>query len=135
MVLNTARITNRNIEIIAKNKFLPIFICRYMNPMVEKYKGSPIHIIDLAPSSDLLFSIKNNKIGFEEYSTRYIEEISRLDMNEILGRIYNLIVSSNATGAVLMCYCKDVSKCHRGLLAKYLYENKYLDYKPKELII
>ena len=118
--------------------YLPIFICRFMNPLVKAYEGTPLHFIELSPSTNLLMSSKNGLIDWEEYPRRYNEEMSSVDLISSLSRIYNLVKLNpevNAKGAVLLCYCKDYTKCHRSLLANMINSMDILKEKVTELYV
>lgn len=135
MTIYTGRITVNNINILSSRGFLPVFICRYMNPMVSIYKGTKVHCLSLSPSSSLLFDSKEGRITFEEYKKRYLEEISHTNVSSTIYTYIELAESLGAEGIVLMCYCKDKDKCHRSILANYLYESKIINYIPKEIVI
>lgn len=131
----TGRITKLNLVKFPERGYLPVFICRYLNPLVSKYKGTQVHCTDLSPSSDLLFKSKKGEIDFEEYTNRYLSEIEKVDVKGIISFYSSLSNSIGAIGVVLMCYCQDKNKCHRGLLSDYLKDSGILDYKPKELVL
>jgi uncharacterized protein YeaO (DUF488 family) len=138
LVLKTGRISNRNISEYAMSGYLPIFICRFMNPLVKAYEGTSLHFIGLSPSTNLLMSSKNGLIDWEEYSRRYNEEMSSVDLISSLSRIYDLVKLNpevNAKGAVLLCYCKDYTKCHRSLLANMINSMDILKEKVTELYV
>jgi hypothetical protein len=73
--------------------------------------------LPLAPAPDML------KIGdWDEYRRRYREEIlSVLDPDEVLR---DLNVDGAGHDIVLLCFEKDRSHCHRGLVAAWFKETK-----------
>lgn len=135
MEVYTGRISVNNIKLLSEKGYLPIFICRYMNPMVSMYKNTKVHCLSLSPSSSLLFDSKEGRITFDEYKKRYLEEISHENVSNILSTYIDLAECLDAKGVVLMCYCRDRDRCHRGILSEYLFDSGILNYKPKELVL
>lgn len=138
LVIKTGRITNRNLQTYALNGYLPIFICRFMNPMVKMYEGTKLHFPELSPSPRLLWDIKSDRITWDEYMVRYIEEMKNVDLLSVMNRIYGLVKLNpevKAKGAILLCYCNDHNKCHRSLLAEMLNSANILAEPVKELYV
>lgn len=73
-----------------------------------------IHLLDLAPSKDILDKFKKQKnISWSEYETAYIELISNRKIAEKLSP--ELFENS-----CLLCSEKQPHHCHRRLVAEYL---------------
>ncbi len=95
---------------------------------------------DAGPTKELLYDFKygsggrhdnNNKIGWEEYALKYLEQLknnpeSQKAVTEILE------IAANNYKIVLTCYCKDEKHCHRTLLKEYL-ESKLKEKLTKEI--
>ena len=91
LIIKTGRITARNISSYALEGLIPIFICRFMNPLVKAYEGTELHLPSLSPSPKLLMDSKNGLISWDEYKTRYIEEMKSVDILDELSKIYSLV--------------------------------------------
>lgn len=85
----------------------------------------------LAPSQELLFDIKNNKISEEEYKSRYIHELfgniinkmGYIDIPQFFKEMSNNIETGcevQYEGIVFLCYEKPGMFCHRHLLRRLL---------------
>jgi uncharacterized protein YeaO (DUF488 family) len=138
LILKTGRITARNLTSYAANGYIPIFICRFMNPLVKVYEGTMLHFPNLAPSPGLLWGFKNGNITWDEYKSRYTEEMSKVDLASELGKIYEIVKLNpavKAQGAVLLCYCQDNNQCHRSLLANMINSSEILNDKIVELYV
>lgn len=138
LILKTGRITNQNLSTYASNGYIPIFICRFMNPMVKMYEGTQLHFPEFSPSPKLLWDIKNGRITWDEYKIRYTDEMRNINLVDSMSRIYNLVKRNpevNARGAVLLCYCRDYLNCHRSLLASMINESNLLMESVNELYV
>lgn len=138
LIIKTGRITARNISSYALEGLIPIFICRFMNPLVKAYEGTELHLPNLSPSPKLLMDSKNGLISWDEYRTRYIEEMKSVNILDELSKIYSLVKLNpevNAKGAVLLCYCRDYTKCHRSLLANIINSLDVLTENVTELYV
>lgn len=133
--IKTGRISKTNLECYIRSGYLPVFVCRFMNPLVEKYENTRIHFKELSPSYELFCDSKYNNLPFESYIDRYIEEQKNLDVLRLLGRIKSLVDESNSKGAVLLCYCKDRNHCHRSILAEMINSTKLLSSPIVELYV
>ncbi len=83
----------------------------------------------LAPSKKLLGDAKSGRINNEEYTGRYMEEITEQhDPDSIYNRL-----EKNFSGkdVVLLCYEKKGAFCHRRLLADWI--EKAMGIEIKEL--
>lgn len=81
--------------------------------------------IELAPSKDLFYWYLNNRKSdnwFDTYKVRYYVEINS---NARAIATLNYIESKLNEGinVCLVCFCEDVSKCHRGIVGRW-YELK-----------
>lgn len=105
-----SNITNSNKAPIDSIK---LFIARQPLSNMDKYKFK--HVIELAPSSNLLYDYKRNKITWDTYKERFLKEM--VYMKSTLQRVYNFIKSGK--DITLICYCKDYRRCHRGIIGEY----------------
>lgn len=138
LIIKTGRITAKNITTYASEGYVPIFVCRFMNPLVKIYEGTELHFPELSPSPNLLMSSKNGVINWDEYKDRYYEGMKSVSLIQSLSRIYNLVKLNpevNAKGAVLLCYCRDYTRCHRSLLANMINSLDILTTKVTELYV
>lgn len=138
LIIKTGRITNRNMATYASHGYIPIFICRYMNPMVKIYEGSVLHFPELSPSPKLLWDIKEGRITWDEYKVRYADEMSKIDLASSMSRIYDLVKMNpevQAKGAILLCYCRDYLNCHRSLMASMINSSNLLKEEVTELYV
>lgn len=76
----------------------------------------------LAPSSDNVFKLKNNKMSQEDFINAYIDKLKGLDLEQILEDLYDYEGIMD-TEIVLLCYEKSTDFCHRHILREYLNEN------------
>ena len=88
--------------------------------LVTRYwpRGVPKAAVDeyvsaLAPSRELLHAFKGGEIDWEEYKTRYLQEMQNEDPKMEIRRLANAARHEIIT---LMCVCKDERVCHRTLL-------------------
>jgi uncharacterized protein YeaO (DUF488 family) len=82
------------------------------------------HYPDLAPSEELLKDWKEEKITWEEYETRYRNEITSNENS--MEQLHYLIYISQYTVVRLMCWEKE-APCHRFILEDMMRE--YFDYE------
>jgi uncharacterized protein YeaO (DUF488 family) len=87
-------------------------------PIKDMEKYDLHHITKLAPSRELLYDYKGNKIDWPDYVWRYRYEM--LQMKPILEKIRNHI--NNGENIALICYCGSADHCHRGILGNYFKE-------------
>lgn len=99
-------------QYIAPVRYLPHWIER------ERYRW----LIDLSPSTVLLNQVKSGEINFEEYSKRYLAEItSNFDSMKLINELIDCLVFKKMD-LVLFCYEKDSTQCHRNILKTLLVE-------------
>jgi uncharacterized protein (DUF488 family) len=75
------------------------------------------HNIDFAPTKELLTRYRNKKMTWEEYEMEYL---NLLDMRKIASKTDMEKLHENC----LLCSEHTPEKCHRRLLAEYLYRVK-----------
>jgi len=98
--------------------YLKLLIARKPYPFKTKLK----HVISLAPSKELFFNIKSNKITWQDYVFAYRREI--LNKQNVIDKIIN----HNNINVVLLCYCEH-KQCHRYIVGNLFSE---LGYSVKE---
>lgn len=138
--IKTGRISKLNLIEYTRSGYIPVFICRFMNPLVKCYENSILHFPEAAPSAELLHSSKSGKIDWEEYTERYYNELlsRKFKVDEFIDKLYKLTVNNpevKARGVVLLCYCHDRNKCHRSLLANLINSLDLLTDKIIELYV
>lgn len=136
MILKTGRITAKSLEVYAKSGYVPILVVRYLNPLVEVYRNTPIHVPELSPSADLLKDYKfDDNITYKDFTDRFKLELAKVDLATTLNKIDDLITKTNSRGAVLLCYCRDYTACHRSILANLLNQSGILSERVTELYV
>ncbi|MDV6237535.1 DUF488 domain-containing protein [Leptospira ellisii] len=86
-------------------EILPISIARY-----ARYWGG-LKFLPLAPDSDTL------KMEIQEYTKRYADKLSKLEVGEVLEELKAL---SQGKNIALLCYEKPGDFCHRRLVAEWI---------------
>ncbi|EAK5529808.1 DUF488 domain-containing protein [Campylobacter lari] len=74
------------------------------------------HMLDLAPSAELLDLYKKNKITWSDYEKKYIQILQDR-------KILKKLDIKNFDNCVLLCSEPTSDKCHRRVLAEYLQNN------------
>lgn len=74
------------------------------------------HMLDLAPSAELLDLYKKNKIPWSDYEKKYIQILQDR-------KILKKLDIKNFDNCVLLCSEPTSDKCHRRVLAEYLQNN------------
>lgn len=100
---------NSQLSGFAKSNDLP-FLLEEISGI--KYK----HVIELAPTKDLLEKYRKKTIDWSNYESIYI---NTLDKRDVYRRIDTLI-PQNAKRPCLLCSEATASKCHRSLAAEYI---------------
>lgn len=115
-------------ELIAPDNSVIINIAR--KPMKDSRISE--HIIELAPSKELFSWYMANKgidNWFKEYKKVYKQEIQNNEIALEKMRYIKRILDSGKD-VVLLCYCRDVSKCHRSIIGEaYEYVGVEVIYK------
>jgi uncharacterized protein YeaO (DUF488 family) len=72
-----------------------------------------------APSRALLREFKHERLSWEDYVPRYLEEMGSEDAVSAIRRLAEKAKSDRIT---LMCICEDENRCHRSLLRNLINE-------------
>lgn len=102
------------------NNTIPVFVCRYMP--ISMSGSSHIHCPMLSPDGELLRAYKNNDIDIGTLKNKY-EGYLNNNKEKIICLVNSLI--DEHINICFVCYEKDVSMCHREVLAKFLTENGF----------
>lgn len=97
-----------------------LLVTRWATKWVRKYVAqSPtwFQVKDLAPSARLLSAFQRNRIEWDEFAKRYEEEMKAPKSRDLIRRIREY---SRDHDVVLVCYCREEKRCHRGLLKSIL---------------
>lgn len=134
--IKTSFVSPITLKIFSEQGYLPIFIIRNIKPseLIGKYSDTSIHFKNLAPSNELFRAKRDSIIDFEEFSKRYIIEISEINLQKIIERLEYLVKLSGARGVVLLGYGSDNKICHRSILASLLNESGLLENRVTEII-
>jgi len=133
----TSYVSPLTLDTITKNNLLPIFIIRsiHNSQLIGQYSDTAIHFSSLAPSDRLYQDRRDGLIDELEFKKRYVIEVSRLNLHDIVHRLDYLATLCGANGVVLMGYGSSYQSCHRKLLAEILNGSGLLENDIKELII
>lgn len=104
-----------------------ISIVRVLPKWIDFNKTGIVNIKALSPSLDLLLKYKNGTYDWQTYTKEFIEEMTS-NMNEVLLKLKTLL--DKGSDITLICYEKDVTFCHRSIIANYF---KQLGYVTKEI--
>jgi uncharacterized protein YeaO (DUF488 family) len=121
----------------APTNYLRILICRYVPIYLSMYVNYDMHLVNLAPSEELLKQWKAGTLTKEEYKTMYLKQLTDAHLSPLDLEIYfkKLSIMANVDGIILYCYEKSGEFCHRHILAEYI--NSIMindDYKITEII-
>lgn len=98
---------------VAVSGYIPTFYSNLMNT-----NNNFRRIIELAPQKAWFFDWKNGKFTNDDYAKLYNETVlNKLNVNEIAEKL--------GDKAVMLCYEKSDSFCHRHLIADWLNKNNY----------
>ena len=75
-----------------------------------------VHLLDLAPTSEILDAYKKDNGDWEVYERRFLDLMRSRNIQETLSR-------EILDGACLLCSEEKPQHCHRRLVAEYLKEN------------
>ena len=82
-------------------------------------------ILVLAPDKSILYDYKNGVIDEMEYTSRYLDQLDRIGIRNILGLIHKY-----GDDVILLCWEHPSKFCHRHILADYI--NKRTKLKIEE---
>lgn len=105
-----------------KGRYMPILISSSLPKWFLDKEEYYMEYKLLAPSSDNVFKLKNNKMSQEDFINAYTDKLKGLDLEQILEDMYDYEGITD-TEIVLLCYEKSTDFCHRHILREYLNEN------------
>lgn len=105
-----------------KNRYMPVLISTSLPKWFLDREKYYMEYKLLAPSSDNVFKLKNNKMSQEDFTNAYTDKLKGLDLEQILEDLYDYEGITD-TEIVLLCYEKSTDFCHRHILREYLNEN------------
>lgn len=105
-----------------KSRYIPVLISTSLPKWFLDREEYYMEYKLLAPSSDNVFKLKNNKMSQEDFTNAYIDKLKGLDLEQILEDLYDYEGIMD-TEIVLLCYEKSTDFCHRHILREYLNEN------------
>ena len=79
--------------------------------------------------------MRDNLINFDEFSKKFIIELSEINFQNIIKRFEQLVTICDAQAIVLMGYGSNYSESHRKVLSDILNRSGLLTYEVKELIL
>lgn len=105
-----------------KSRYIPVLISTSLPKWFLDREEYYMEYKLLAPSSDSVFKLKNNKMSQEDFINAYTDKLKELDLEQILEDLYDYEGITD-TEIVLLCYEKSTDFCHRHILREYLNEN------------
>lgn len=105
-----------------KSRYIPVLISTSLPKWFLDREEYYMEYKLLAPSSDNVFKLKNNKMSQEDFINAYTDKLKGLDLEQILEDLYDYEGIMD-TEIVLLCYEKSTDFCHRHILREYLNEN------------
>lgn len=105
-----------------KSRYIPVLISTSLPKWFLDREEYYMEYKLLAPSSDNVFKLKNNKMSQEDFINAYTDKLKGLDLEQILEDLYDYEGITD-TEIVLLCYEKSTDFCHRHILREYLNEN------------
>lgn len=105
-----------------KSRYMPVLISTSLPKWFLDREEYYMEYKLLAPSSDNVFKLKNNKMSQEDFINAYTDKLKELDLEQILEDLYDYEGITD-TEIVLLCYEKSTDFCHRHILREYLNEN------------
>lgn len=105
-----------------KSRYIPVLISTSLPKWFLDREEYYMEYKLLAPSSDNVFKLKNNKMPQEDFINAYTDKLKGLDLEQILEDLYDYEGIMD-TEIVLLCYEKSTDFCHRHILREYLNEN------------
>lgn len=134
--IKTSFVSPVGMELFIKAGYLPIFILRSISnsEIIGKYSNTSLHFKEFSPSSELFHQKRDGKIDFSEFKEKYIEEVSKNDLNKFIERLEKLKEISGAKGIVLLGYGSDYKTCHRSILSDLLNNSGLLENKVVEIV-
>lgn len=137
LFIYTSFVTKENLEATIKDyNMLPIFVLRSIknSELIGKYNGSAVHLRELSPSSPLYQAYRDGLIGWEEYKKRFLIELSKIKLYNIIDRLESLCNISDASGVVLFAYGQDPTTSHRSILSDLINSSGLLENQITEMI-
>lgn len=105
-----------------KSRYIPVLISTSLPKWFLDREECYMEYKLLAPYSDNVFKLKNNKMSQEDFINAYTDKLKELDLGQILEDLYDYEGITD-TEIVLLCYEKSTDFCHRHILREYLNEN------------
>lgn len=136
LIIKTSFVSPITLKFFIEKNYLPIIIIRNIknSELIGKYSDTSIHFKDLAPSDKLFQDKRDSLINFDEFSKKYIIEISKINLRKIINKFEYLSQISGSTGIVLLGYGSNNKNCHRSILAGLLNDSNLLENKITEII-
>lgn len=110
---------------LAKAKHLPdditkIYVCRYLPKTITMNKND-MHLVSLSPNAQILSMYKAGNITFEKLIELFLMQLNPKEDATSKFLRANLR-RMNLNNVCLICYEKDIDKCHRKYAAEFLAE-------------
>ena len=137
LIIYTSFVSPLSLPEFIEKGLLPIFIIRSIgnSNLIKSYEGSPVHMKDLSPSSELFRKKRDKLITIDEFKKLYAIEISNVSLERVIKDLEMLVEISGASGVVLLGYGSNKDICHRGVLSNILNESGLLVNRIKEIIV
>lgn len=97
--------------------------------VARKKIGDIPQLTELLPSESLLYGFKQGGISDEQYKKLYVRQLN----NSYRTKRLHKVLEDLPDGALLLCFEKSSSFCHRHILADYLRTEFDIDIKELEV--
>lgn len=120
--LFTSFVSKENLSYLSEKRLLPTFIIRNISnsKLIGKWSGTPLHIKEFSPSTELFQRLRSGEIDFSRYQKEYVINLAYVNFVSVIKRLEKLAKDSNASGIALLGFEKDPELCHRSLLSDIL---------------
>lgn len=135
--IKTSFVSPITLRVFIDSGYLPIFIIRNIKNagIISKYSDTSIHFKNLAPSNELFRAKRDGLIDQDEFTKRYIIEMSTINFQKTIERLSYLAKLAGARGVVLLGFGSNDKVCHRSILANLLNNSGLLEKRITELVI
>lgn len=108
------------VKVYIESGLVPVSISRTKPEFIKEIDT----IFQLAPEQNILWNYKNGVIDEMEYTSKYLSQLDRIGIREILKSIHKY-----GDNVVLLCWEAPDKFCHRHILADYINKRTNLNIK------
>jgi hypothetical protein len=97
---------------VATSRGLPKFPIRY---------AIAAHLLELAPTWPMM------RLAEDEFEADYLQQLERIGIEHVLGRLTEIAATSGTAGVVLLCFEPPDQPCHRHVLSRWITEQSGIE--------